>query len=246
VLCVLPFETDCYAEHGVPARFVGHPLADEIPLAVDRSEARAALGIDHARPLLALLPGSRRSEVSRLARPFAETALWLRERISELDVAVAIAHDELLADWEQATAGLTDTASFRYFTGRARDVMGAADIVLTASGTACLEAMLLKRSFVVAHRMSPLSYWILRRMGIQKLPFYSLPNLLAGEEIAPEFVQGAVRADVLGPALAQALERDAGNATRHELMQSIHERLRQGGSDVAAAAVLERIRRSAA
>jgi lipid-A-disaccharide synthase len=239
VLCVLPFETDFYAEHGVPARFVGHPLADEIELEVDRAAARLALDIDSQVPLLALLPGSRRGEVSRLARPFAETAAWLGARVPGLEVAVAIAHDGLDSAWDQATAAVPQARSFQRFTGRAREVMGAADVVLTASGTASLEAMLLKRPFVVAYRMSPFSYWLLRRMGIQKLPFYSLPNLLAGEEIAPEFVQGAVRAEVLGPALRRALKPTPDQTRREALMRSIHQRLRQGGSDIAAAAVLE-------
>ena len=239
VLCVLPFETEFYAEHGVPARFVGHPLADEIPLTVDRHAAREALGLARDTPLLALLPGSRGGEVGRLARPFAETAAWLGERIPQLTTAVAIAHEGLDELWGEATSAVPGADSIRRFTGQARDVMAAADVVLTASGTASLEAMLLKRPFVVAYRMSAFSYWLLRRMGIQKLPFYSLPNLLAGEEIAPEYVQASVSAEVLGPALQRALEDGAGHQQRARLMRSIHEQLRQGGSDVAAAAVLE-------
>ena len=242
VLCILPFEADFYAEHGVEARFVGHPLADEIPLEADRAQARAALGIAPGVRLLALLPGSRRSEVSRLARPFAETAEWLAGRVGGLEVAVAIADEGLVAEWSAATAGVAAASGYAQFVGRAREVMSAADVVLTASGTASLEAMLLKRPFVVAYKMTPLSYWILRRMGIQKLPFYSLPNLLAGEALAAEHVQGDVRPDVLGPALLRSLEADANDAGRIALMREIHERLRQGGSDVAARAVLDYVR----
>lgn len=243
VLCLLPFETDFYARHGVNARFVGHPLADEIPLAVDRGAARDALGISREATLLALLPGSRRAEVSKLARPFAETAAWLGGRIGGLEVAVAIAHEGLIGDWAAAIEGLPAASGYARIVGRAREVMAAADIVLTASGTASLEAMLLKRPFVVAYRMSGFSYWLLRRMGIQKLPFYSLPNLLAGQELAPEYVQGDVRPDVLGPALQRERERarvsTADAAERAALMVSIHEKLRQGGSALAAAAVLD-------
>ncbi len=245
VLCLLPFETDFYARHGVNARFVGHPLADEIPLDVDRGAARDALGIPRQATMLALLPGSRHAEVSKLARPFAETAAWLGGRIAGLEVAVAIAHEGLTADWAAAIEGLPAAANYARIVSRAREVMAAADIVLTASGTASLEAMLLKRPFVVAYRMSGFSYWLLRQMGIQKLPFYSLPNLLAGLELAPEYVQGDVRPDVLGPALLRVLERalvgqDA--PERAALMVSIHRKLRQGGSALAAGAVLALLR----
>jgi lipid-A-disaccharide synthase len=238
VLCVLPFETDFYAEHGVKARFVGHPLADEIPLVIDRAASRDALGLAPDQPVLAVLPGSRRGEVSRLARPFAETAAWLADRIAGLEVAVAIAHEGLSEEWASRTGGVTAARAFRCFVGRAREVMSAADVVLTASGTATLEAMLLRRPMVVAYRMSAFSYWMFSRMGIQKLPHYSLPNLLADQELAPEFVQEQVRPDVLGPALQQAFEAGADDERRSGIMRSLHEQLRQGGSALAAKAVL--------
>jgi lipid-A-disaccharide synthase len=238
VLCLLPFETDFYAEHGVAAQFVGHPLADEIPLDVDRAGARAGLGLAPDRPLLALLPGSRRSEVSRLAQPFAETAAWLAGRVADLGVAVAIAHEGLSDEWAARSAGVASAGTFACYVGRAREVMSAADVVLTASGTASLEAMLLRRPMVVAYRMAAVSYWLFRRMGIQKLPFYSLPNLLAGRELAAEYVQGEVRADVLGPALLRCFDRGADDRERDALMQLLHERLRRGASGRAAEAVL--------
>jgi lipid-A-disaccharide synthase len=237
VLCLLPFETDFYAEHGVAARFVGHPLADEIPLQVDRAAARAALGFAPDRPWLALLPGSRPSEVSRLALPFAETAAWLAARVGKLGVAVAIAHEGLSDEWAARSAAVAPASEFACYVGRAREVMSAADVVLTASGTASLEAMLLGRPMVVAYRMSPFSFWLFSRMGIRKLPFYSLPNLLAGRELAAEYVQGEVRADVLGPALLRCFEAGADDE-RPALMRSLHESLRQGASAQAAAAVL--------
>lgn len=238
VLCVLPFETDFYAEHGVTARFVGHPLADEIPLTTDQAASRDSLGLPRNRPLLAVLPGSRRAEVIRLARPFAESAAWLADRISGLEIAVAIAHAGLSDEWDRQVAGVPAASGFRTFVGRAREVMGAADVVLTASGTATLEAMLLRKSMVVAYRMSAFSYWIFSRMGIQKLPYYSLPNLLAGQELAPEYVQDDVRVEVLGPALERAFKDDTEQAARFEVMRSLHEQLRQGGSSLAASAVL--------
>lgn len=246
VLCLLPFEASFYADNNVPAQFVGHPLADEIPLSVEKHPVRELLGLAAEGPVLALLPGSRRSEISRLARPFAETAAWLSERIPGLVVQVAIAHQGLVAEWEAATADLPAAAAIGRQLGRAREVMAAADIVLTASGTASLETMLVKRPFVVAYKMAASSYFILRRMGIQKLPFYSLPNLLAGEELAPEFVQGDVRAEVLGPALLAVLNERVDTERRLASMAAVHEQLSQGGSSVAAAAVLELARQGGA
>jgi lipid-A-disaccharide synthase len=237
VLCVLPFETEFYAKHGVAARFVGHPLADDIPLRVDQGEARDALGIDRAATVLALLPGSRRAEVTRLAAPFLATAEWLASRIAPFEVIVAIAHDGLLAEWN-AAAGSGGRLEPRCYVGRAREVMSAADVVLTASGTASLEAMLLKKPMVVAYRMSALSYWVLGHMGIRKLPHYSLPNLLAGRALVPEHVQGEVRPDVLGPALIDSLEQASSDRDRFDTQTEIHERLRGGGSGAAADALL--------
>ena len=141
VLCLLPFEPKFYAEHGVNAKFVGHPLADMIPLTVDKAEARAKLGLPVDRPVLAVLPGSRRSEVSRLSAPFMATAAWLKRARPELTVAVALASDATAELFRAATAGM-DLHGAALIPRKAREVMAAADVVLTASGTASLEALL--------------------------------------------------------------------------------------------------------
>ena len=190
------------------AKFIGHPLADAIPLDDDRSQARARLGLPRAAPLLALLPGSRRSEVGSLARPFMETAAWLQRERPELEVAVALASEPIGEQFRAAARRRRSRAARRTsITARAREVMTAADVVLTASGTASLEALLLKRPMVVAHRIVPLTYWIVRRLGVAKLPHFSLPNLLAGRGVVPEFVQDQVRPEVLGPPLLRFAER---------------------------------------
>ncbi len=152
-----------------------------------------------------MLPGSRRSEVSRLAAPFMATAAWLKRERPELSVAVALASDSTAELFREATAGM-DLAGATLIPLRAREVMAAADVVLTASGTASLEALLTKRPMVVAYKMVPLTYWLVRRLGVAKLPYFSLPNLLAGRTLVPEFVQGEVRPDVLGPAVLGALD----------------------------------------
>ncbi len=241
VLCLLPFETEFYAAHGVNAKFIGHPLADMIPLTADRPAARAALGLPADQPVLAVLPGSRRSEVSRLAAPFVATAAWLRERRPDLNVAVALASDSL-GELFRASTGGADLSFARLIPNRAREIMAAADVVLTASGTASLEALLFKRPMVVAYRMVPLSYWLVRRLGMSKLPHFSLPNLLAGKQIVPEFVQGQVRADVLGPAVLAALDGSGLPPDWYDVCTAIHRQLRCDASKAAAREVLELVR----
>jgi lipid-A-disaccharide synthase len=241
VLCLLPFETKFYAEHGVNAKFIGHPLADMIPLSVDRGAARAALGVPADRPLLAVLPGSRRSEVARLSAPFMATAAWLRERRPDLNVAVALA-SEPLGELFRASAAGADLTAVRLIPNRAREVMAAADVVLTASGTASLEALLFKRPMVVAYRMVPLTYWLVRRLGLAKHPYFSLPNFLAGRRIVPEFVQEQVRADVLGPAVLAALDGTGLPADWYDVCTAIHRQLRCDASKAAAREVLDLIR----
>lgn len=238
VLCLLPFEAPFYAEHGVRARFVGHPLADEIPIENDTSTARHALGLPPDAPVLALLPGSRRAEVERLAPRFLGTAAWLAARRPEMHFVVAAASDAARDIAARAALGLALDPPPEIVTGRAREVMTAADVVLTASGTASLECLLLKRPMIVAHRLSPMTYWLVRRMGVERLPNFSLPNLLAGRRIVPEYVQSDVRPDILGPAVLSCLELSRERSQWRETFDAIHRRLRCGASESAAEAVL--------
>jgi lipid-A-disaccharide synthase len=229
----------------VRAEFVGHPLADTIPTTVDAGTARRALGLGTASQVLALLPGSRRSEVARLARPFLATAAWLKAR-RPLEVVVALANESVGAEFRAATAGIVLDPPATLVTGRAQEVMAAADAVLTASGTASLEALLLKRPMVVAYRMTAVSYWILRRMGVARLKHFSLPNLLAGRELVAEYAQGQVRPEVLGPAVLACLEGRMRDPNWRAQFDAIHEQLRRGASQRAAAAVLSLVEGAAA
>ena len=239
VLCLLPFETDFYAAHDVAARFVGHPLADAIPLEVDAERAKADLGLPVNGPVVAILPGSRKAEVARLSEPFLATAQWLQRERPDLRCVVALANAPAGEICRAAANRLKLDPPPLQVTGRAREVLAAADAVLTASGTATLEALLLKRRMVVAHRLSGLTYWLARRMGIQRLPHFSLPNLLAGHRLVPEFVQREVRPDILGPALLSCLETDASAPGFRDELIAIHEQLRQDASASAADAVLK-------
>ena len=190
------------------------------------------------------LPGSRRSEVSRLAAPFMATAAWLKRERPELAVAVARAYESTAQLFREATAGM-NLAGAALLPLKAREVMAAADVVLTASGTASLEALLTKRPMVVAYKMVPLTYWLLRWLGVSKLPYFSLPNLLAGRGLVPEFVQGQVRPEVLGPAVLGALDGSSLKDGWYDAFTDIHRQLRCDASASAAREVLALVRGNA-
>lgn len=238
VLCLFPFEPEIYAKHGVNAVYVGHPLADLVPRHVDTRDARRALDLPLERKLVALLPGSRMSEVSRLADAFLATAEWLRQRDPSLQFVVPAATPRI-RDWLEARlAAVPLERNVVIVDGRSRDVMAAADAVLLASGTAALEAMLLKRPMVVSYRVSALTYFLVRLFRLLKLPYVSLPNVLAGKKIVPECLQGDARADILGEELLTLLQNPAASARQTEIFDEIHATLRCNANARAADAVL--------
>jgi lipid-A-disaccharide synthase len=238
VLCVLPFETGFYAAHDVRAVFVGHPLADRIPLHSDAVAARTALGLPAGGPLLAVLPGSRRGEVTRLGPPFAATLAWLRARCPGLEFVAPMAGAAARQAFEQALRDHAPGLAVHLVDGRAQEAMAASDAVLLSSGTATLEAALVKRPMVVAYRVAPLTGWLLRDLKLVKTEHFSQPNLLAGRRLVPEFFQEQVRPEVLGPAVLEQLERpDRDELTR--AFEAIHASLRCDASERAAEAVLE-------
>jgi lipid-A-disaccharide synthase len=241
VLCLLPFEKPFYDAHQVKAEFVGHPLADQIPLTLDPTAARRSLGLDESATYVALLPGSRGGEATRLSPDLAATVAWLRERRPELRFIAAMASSKVHAIFEQALvkAGVRDRVEI--FDGRAQEIMAASDAILLASGTATLEATLIKRPMVVAYRLSWLTSFLLKHLKLFKASFFAQPNLLAGRQIVPEYFNAEVRADVLGPALIGQLER----ADRAELVHTftrIHETLRRDASARAADAIVHLVK----
>jgi lipid-A-disaccharide synthase len=241
VLCLLPFEPAFYAGHGVDAQFVGHPLADQIPLESQRALARAALGIDAQARVVALLPGSRRGEVQRLAPAMLGAVRRLAEREPELQFLAPMASATAREAFESEGVA---SPTLRRLDGQARLALQAADVALVASGTATLEALLCKCPMVVAYRFSAFTAWIARLLRLFKLPYFSLPNLLAGELLVPEFYQEAVQPQALADAVATALQPGA----RHEALLArftvIHRTLRVDGARRAADAVLRRIGRA--
>ncbi len=241
LLSIFPFEEEFLRQRGIPVRYIGHPLADEIPLQTDPVPARVRLGLPSQGPLLALLPGSRVSEMRLLAGPFLQTARWCLERRPGLHFAVPLVTPALR---ELFTAILQREAPDLPITlvdRRGRNVIAAADCVLTASGTATMETLLIKRPMVVGYRMSPITYHLLRDLNLVKVPYAAMANLLVGRELAPEFIQDRCRADLMGPAVLGLLEdRDRVDEIR-SVYHEIHGRLRRDAGREAAAAVLELI-----
>jgi len=239
ILCLFPFEPDFYREYGVRAAFVGHPLADQIPMEVDRAAARAELGIAHDARVLAVLPGSRRSEVERLAEPFAGAAELLAARYPGLVTIAPMVTAELRDMFTARCAALAPRAAIRLLDGKARLALIAADVVLVASGTATLEAALCKRPMVVAYRMGAITAFLLKQLGLVKVRYFSQPNLLAGSALVPEFFQQDANAGNLADALTRWFEQPEQAAqVQHEFVR-IHETLRRGGAELAAAEIAE-------
>jgi lipid-A-disaccharide synthase len=251
VLCLLPFETDFYAQHGVRAVFVGHPLADQIPLEVDRAAARAALGLtrasdagaaDAAPTIVALLPGSRLGEVEHLGADFVRAAAFVAERRPEIQFVSPMASPRIRQAFERKITEVPIAPTIRLFDGQAQRVLAAADAAIVASGTATLETLLSRRPMVVAYRFAAITAFMLRRLGLVKVPYFSQPNLLVGRRMVPEFLQEQVSGESLGQALLRELDDPNYLAELQREFRKVHETLRLGGAARAASAILEYVR----
>lgn len=245
MLTLFPFEAAFYQQHGVPVHAVGHPLADAIPLRSDPAAARRALGLptmtDDA-PLVALLPGSRLGEISRLGPLLLETALWLQARRPELRFVLPAATPRLYEVLERLRAERAPGLPLALVQGQSRTVMTAAAVVLLASGTATLEAMLLKRPMVVAYRVAPATAWLARRLVT--VSHFALPNLLAGRELVPEFIQEAATVENLGPAVLRWLDQPLARERLTAEFDALHRDLRRDASRQAADAIVDLLRLS--
>jgi lipid-A-disaccharide synthase len=243
ILVLFPFEQVFYAKHGVEATFVGHPLADEIRGDDDPLPHRERLKLDLKRPTVALLPGSRVSELNALADLFVETCQWLIARHPQLQFIVPFVNRRTQVLFEEAIRRhqAWDLPITR-FHGHSREVMAAADVVLLASGTATLEAMLVRRLMVVTYRVSPLSYWLMR--AFSHISLYAMPNNLAGRHLVPEFLQNAATPVNLGAAVERYLSRPLYAREALKAFEKLAERLRCNASEQAAQAVLDVLQRS--
>ncbi|CAG4974791.1 lipid-A-disaccharide synthase [Novilysobacter luteus] len=243
VLCLFPMEPPIYQRHGVDARFVGHPLADAMPLEPDRAAAREELRLDPARPLLAVLPGSRVGEIERLAGDFLAAAARVLAAEPALQVVAPMANRHARDAFERVLANHPDAATLqpalRVIDGNARTLMIASDVILLASGTATLEAMLAKRPMVVGYRVAGLTYRMVKGLGMLKVDHYALPNVLAGEPLVPELMQHDCTPDRLAEAVLRWLRDPVAVARLVPRFLALHQALRQNASVQAANAVIQ-------
>jgi len=238
VLALFPFEAQHYAPTGQDVVFVGHPLADLIPESISYEGLESQLDPLHTeQTTIALLPGSRGSEIKYLARPFLETARWMQQRLGDLRFVMPAANEKRYQQLSALVESEFSDLNLTLVLKNSREVMALADAILIASGTATLEATLLKKPMVVAYKMSGLTYAIYSRMV--KSPYISLPNLLAGEKLVPEILQSEVRPEILGPELLRCLEDHQHRQHLEQVFDRIHSELRQSASDRAADAVME-------
>lgn len=236
MLCLLPFETDFYRQHQMPAVFVGHPLADEVPLQPDMVAARTDLDLPQASLTLAMLPGSRGGEVSMMMPIFLQALTQLQRDYPQLQTVIPAANEARLKQISTALENL-DTSRIKVVLGQGRKVMQSADLVLLASGTATLEAMLLKKPMVVGYRMGWFSALII--MWLLKAPHVALPNLLANERLVPELIQKDLTVERLVSALKLWLDNPDQAQQLRDRFMDLHRHLQHGGSKRAAAAVAD-------
>ena len=239
VLCLFPMEPDIYARHGVDARFVGHPMADQMALEPNQTHARQQLDLPADATILAVLPGSRLSEVSRLGDVFLHAVKLLLQRHPAMQIVIPAANPacrQLIEQQLQANQ-LDDNASITLIDAQARTAMLASDVVLLASGTATLEALLAKRPMVIGYKIAPLTYTIVKRFGLLKVDRYALPNVLAQADIAPELMQADCTPEKIAAAVDDWLSHPEWVKPVIDRYTQIHNQLKRHASEQAALAI---------
>lgn len=236
MLTLFPFEADFYRDKNVPVTFVGHPLADMIELQPDQAKYRTQLQLPRDKKIVAILPGSRSTELRYLSDDFLQAALWLLEKEPDLHFVAPMANAHRRQQFAAALARLTKSLPVTILDGQSRAAMAAADVVMLASGTAALEAMLLKKPMVVAYRVSPITYWAYK--PLVRVENFCLPNLLAGEQVVPEFIQKALTPQAVGAALLNYLQHPKQTQQLEERFLKIHHTLKRDASEQAAQAII--------
>ncbi|HEY2683452.1 MAG TPA: lipid-A-disaccharide synthase [Steroidobacteraceae bacterium] len=238
VLCLLPFEKRFYDEHGMRAEFVGHPLADQIPLEVDRAAARRRLNLDADAKLVALLPGSRRGEVHRLAADIVATASFMHARRPALKFVAPMASAAAREIFQAALDEGAPKLPIELIDGQAQSALIASDVVLVASGTATLETALCNRPMVVVYRLGALSAWLIRHLNLVKSKYFSQPNLLADRRVVGEYFQEDIVPESIGAELLMWLDNTERRQELEREFNRIHLGLRRNAGERAARAVL--------
>lgn len=239
VLSLFPFEKQFLEQHSVPSVHVGHPLADAIPLESDQSGARERLGLDQNCKTIAILPGSRMSEIRYLSEDFINTAKICLKSHPDLQFVVPLVNHHARNEFNATLQRVAPDLPVTLLDGNARDAMQSADAVLLASGTATLEALLYKKPMVIAYRLHWLTNFMLYRLKMLKSPYVSLVNMLAGKEIAPEMIQDDVQPENMAKALLEIFESEQISQSMQEVGDRVHRELRLNASSKAAEAVLE-------
>jgi len=238
VLCLLPFEKEFYDQHNVDAEFVGHPMADDIPTDLDAATIRSGLGLASSR-VVAVLPGSRTSEVARLGPIFAQTCNILAERYDDLQFVVPIASAKLRPTFEACLSNAGVGERFVLTDGNAEAAIAASDVVLLASGTATLQAALLGKPLVAAYRFGWLTYAIAWIFNLVKVAHFSLPNLLTETPLVPEFLQSEATPEALSAAVGDLLDDDEKRSAISLEFAALRRKLARGANNRAANAVFE-------
>lgn len=240
MLVVFPFEEEIYRKAGIPVTYVGHPLAQVIPMETDMAAARDELGLDKNTRVVTILPGSRMSEIKYNTEAFIQTAKILCQRDPQLQIVVPMAGDKQRSYYIKLVVDARlDDVPVLLIDGRSHTAIAAADAVLVASGTASLEVALFKKPMVIAYKMMEASWQILRHMGYQ--PWIGLPNILAREFLVPEFLQSAARPDAMADALWQQLSDEALQERLKQRFVDMHHSLSRDTANVSAQAVLQLI-----
>ncbi|UCV00823.1 lipid-A-disaccharide synthase [Acidovorax radicis] len=238
VLCIFPFEPELLAQHGIAATYVGHPLAGVIPMVPDRAAARAQLGLQDSDEVLAILPGSRSSEIQYITQPFFEAAALIRQARPAIKLVVP-AVPALRARIEQTAHACGLAGAVQIVEGQSHAVLAACDTTLIASGTATLEAALFKCPMVIGYRMQSLSWWLMRRKQLQ--PWVGLPNILCGEFVVPELIQDAATPQALCAATLDWLDARRSNAPKMTALvqrfTALHHSLQRNTPQLAADAI---------
>jgi lipid-A-disaccharide synthase len=237
MLVIFPFEEQIYRDAGVPVTYIGHPLAEMIPLQPDVAAARRALGIDPGARVVTIMPGSRMAEIKYLSDTYVRTARLLAQLDPALKFVVPMAGERQRALFTElvAKAGLSDVP-LQIVDGQSHTAIAAADAVLVASGTATLEVALFKKPMVIAYKVMEASWQIMRHMGY--MPWIGLPNILSREFVVPEFLQHAARPEALADALWKQLEDEAGRRKLEQRFTDMHHSLLRNSARASAEAVL--------
>ncbi len=238
VLALFPMEPPLYEKARIPVSYVGHPLADIIPLETSKTAVREKLAMPKDAPIFALLPGSRQGELAMMADTFVQTAKLIHERLPGALFVVPLTTRETRLQFEMAIyTQQAGEVPFRLLFGHAQDALGAADVSLVASGTATLEAALIKRPMVITYKIARFSYWLMKRMAY--LPYVGLPNVLAGRFVVPELLQDEATPEKLAEALVKLYQDKDGAREIEAAFADIHRQLRRNTAEKAAQAVIE-------